>query len=95
MRHLILLLPLFLMGCDQVNNAMSYVTAAGPSQYVQPCYVEEVINVDGKAQARALNIMGYQHREVVEGKTRIISHCLPCEKARSKGEVLACNGEGK
>jgi hypothetical protein len=94
-RHLIFLIPLMLLGCNQVDKVTAYFTAAGPSQYVQPCYVEEIIQLNGNSQARATNVPGYQHREVVNDKLRVISHCLPCEKANSAKELLACNGEGK
>jgi hypothetical protein len=97
MRHLILgliLLPL-LTGCDQVSNAIAYLTPTSVDSYVAPCYVDEIIQVDGKPNMNTTNVRGYKHMEMVKDKPRLVSHCIACANAHSRGELQACNGEGQ
>jgi hypothetical protein len=94
MRHplILVLFILSLTGCDQISNALS--TSTPIDSYVAPCYVETVVEVDGKPQGRVTDKQGFKHIETVKDKQRLISHCLPCEKAKGSREVLACEGGG-
>jgi hypothetical protein len=89
-----LLLLVTLTGCDQVSRVVEYFTPASVDSFVAPCYVETVEQVDGKAQARVTDTQGFKHIETVKDKQRLISHCLPCAKAKGSREVLACEGGG-
>ena len=96
-RILSLLTVLLLTGCDKFSNAVAYLTpAAAAVHMVEPCYVGEVQpNTQGGYKMMPTGVLGFRHLEKSEAGMRVASHCLPCEKANSANEHLACEGDGK